>query len=860
MSVQVQIRRGNTAQTSAFTGAVAEITVDTDKQTLVVHNGSKSGGFPLAPNTAFDVANAAFNSANNVAPQVAPSFNTANAAFDKANSANVLAYNTGIGANAYTVSVGSSGNNYAGAMANSINAYTTATYATQTDLSTGLSAGNTYTVSVGTSANNYAGAMANAANAYATATYETQIVVSTGLASGNAYANFVGTSANSYANTSTEAANNYAGFMANASNAYAASLTPDLSPAFNKANDAYTQANAAYSHANDVATGANAYSVSVGAAGNAYVNLSTGAANSYTVTVGTSANNYAGVMANSANGIADATYIKKTATTQIITGDIQITGNLILSGNATQISANNLSIQDPLIFLATNNISDIVDIGFIGHYNNGSANVHTGVYRDHASKEYYIFNGLFGEPELVNDIVPYANNMVNAVLNADLRTSNLNLGGANAIVWIRSAYDNSNAAYNNANSIATSANNYAGAMANAANAYASSLTPDLTPAFNKANDAYTIANGAFDKANSANVLAYNTGIGSNAYTNVVGTSANNYAGAMANSANAYALSLTPDLSPAFNVANGAFNKANSANVLAKAAYDYANTITGGAVVSATAPSSPSAGSFWWNTTYGRLFVYYNDGNTSQWVDATATATAARVVTTDTVPNGAVDGQLWWNSEYGRLFVYYNDGDTSQWVDTNPATDIGGITDIANAAFDKANTGATFAYVNTSAAAANAYTNVSTGAANAYTNVSTAAANNWANTKLANTNVVLAGNLTSTQGVADRIGDVRNLPIVNQTSSYTLTLADNGEVISLTTGNVFVTAGIFFPGNTVSVFNNSSANITITQNTSVTLYSAGTSNTGNRILQQRGIATIVCVAANTFVVTGAGMVP
>lgn len=156
-------------------------------------------------------------------------------------------------------------------------------------------------------------------------------------------------------------------------------------------------------------------------------------------------------------------------------------------------------------------------------------------------------------------------------------------------------------------------------------------------------------------------------------------------------------------------------------------------------------------------------------------------------------------------------------------------------DVANAAFDKANAANVLAF------------NTGIGA------------NTWANTKLANTNVVLAGNLTSTQSIADRNGDLRNLPIVNQTSSYTLSLADNGEVISITTGNVFVTAGVFFPGNTVSVFNNSSANITITQNTSVTMYSAGTANTGNRILQQRGIATLVCVAANTFVVTGAGMV-
>ena len=48
MSTQVQIRKGNTIQTAAFTGAIAEITVDTDKKTLVVHDGVTAGGIPLA--------------------------------------------------------------------------------------------------------------------------------------------------------------------------------------------------------------------------------------------------------------------------------------------------------------------------------------------------------------------------------------------------------------------------------------------------------------------------------------------------------------------------------------------------------------------------------------------------------------------------------------------------------------------------------------------------------------------------------------------------------------------------------------------------------------------------------------------
>lgn len=47
MSTQLQVRRGTTAQHNLFTGVQGEITVDVDKTTLVVHDGSTVGGFPL---------------------------------------------------------------------------------------------------------------------------------------------------------------------------------------------------------------------------------------------------------------------------------------------------------------------------------------------------------------------------------------------------------------------------------------------------------------------------------------------------------------------------------------------------------------------------------------------------------------------------------------------------------------------------------------------------------------------------------------------------------------------------------------------------------------------------------------------
>lgn len=48
MATQIQFRRGTNAQHAAFTGATAEITVNTTNKSAHVHDGSTAGGFELA--------------------------------------------------------------------------------------------------------------------------------------------------------------------------------------------------------------------------------------------------------------------------------------------------------------------------------------------------------------------------------------------------------------------------------------------------------------------------------------------------------------------------------------------------------------------------------------------------------------------------------------------------------------------------------------------------------------------------------------------------------------------------------------------------------------------------------------------
>lgn len=48
MATELKLRRGTTAEHSTFTGAEGELTIDTTKDTVVVHDGSTAGGIPLA--------------------------------------------------------------------------------------------------------------------------------------------------------------------------------------------------------------------------------------------------------------------------------------------------------------------------------------------------------------------------------------------------------------------------------------------------------------------------------------------------------------------------------------------------------------------------------------------------------------------------------------------------------------------------------------------------------------------------------------------------------------------------------------------------------------------------------------------
>jgi hypothetical protein len=110
---------------------------------------------------------------------------------------------------------------------------------------------------------------------------------------------------------------------------------------------------------------------------------------------------------------------------QTIDGDIELSGNLIVLGTTTSVNVSTLSVDDSLIALAKNNVTDAVDIGFYGHYNDGT-NRHAGIYRHAGDKQFYVFDNYDQEP-VANTINPSDPSFRLATLHTNLTGNTANL-------------------------------------------------------------------------------------------------------------------------------------------------------------------------------------------------------------------------------------------------------------------------------------------------------------------------------------------------------------------------------------------------------------------------------------------------
>ena len=88
-------------------------------------------------------------------------------------------------------------------------------------------------------------------------------------------------------------------------------------------------------------------------------------------------------------------------------------------------------------------------------------------------------------------------------------------------------------------------------------------------------------------------------------------------------------------------------------------------------ISSSPPSNPNDGDLWWDEDIGELFIYYDDASgipSAQWVEASSGSNTVNI--SDTAPPSPNNGDLWWESDTGTLKIYYQDADGAQWVDSN----------------------------------------------------------------------------------------------------------------------------------------------------------------------------------------------
>jgi hypothetical protein len=123
---------------------------------------------------------------------------------------------------------------------------------------------------------------------------------------------------------------------------------------------------------------------------------------------------------------------------------------------------------------------------------------------------------------------------------------------------------------------------------------------------------------------------------------------------------------------------------------------------------------------------------------------------------------------------------------------------------------------------------------------------------------ANNVSITGGIISNVTSVSDALGNLRSLPVQNKGSGYTLQVTDAGQVISITTGGVTVPLGAFSTGQSVTIYNNSASSQTIIEGSGVTVRLAAAGTTGNRSLGAYGLCTVLCIATNSFVITGAGL--
>jgi hypothetical protein len=283
-----------------------------------------------------------------------------------------------------------------------------------------------------------------------------------------------------------------------------------------------------------------------------------------------------------------------------VSQDLAVTGNLTVLGTLTTINTSSFAVNDSLIQLGIGNYtSDLLDIGISGHYNDGT-NAHTGFIRDHGTKEWYVFKGYTPELSANNNIDINDASFAKANVHADHFKGNVITSGYDVFNFTQAAYNAANTKLATTGGTITGTLTIDGEVGVTGNLTVSgtsvlttllATTANITLLSNINTTQNTSIQAAFDKANT------------------VSTDVSNFTSLFS----AIETTQNTRITTVENLAQGAFNKANSANVLAQAAFDFANT---GGASAAIASALANAAFIQANTVTITSQAAYDQANTA----------------------------------------------------------------------------------------------------------------------------------------------------------------------------------------------------------------------------------------------------
>jgi hypothetical protein len=123
-----------------------------------------------------------------------------------------------------------------------------------------------------------------------------------------------------------------------------------------------------------------------------------------------------------------------------------------------------------------------------------------------------------------------------------------------------------------------------------------------------------------------------------------------------------------------------------------------DTIVGGALISASAPSTPQSGTLWFDSDTAQTYVYYD----SSWVEIGGSTAGARMLVSSGSPSSPLEGIIWFDSDTAQTFVYYD----GQWIEIGASAMSAAVSTVApdspitGQIWFNSETGATYVYYDT----------------------------------------------------------------------------------------------------------------------------------------------------------------